>query len=153
MNTSTLSINVSINIDKIIAIDENNGYFKTKLTLVQTWVDKLLTYQNLKRKPSHNVLSNEDMDNIWTPVMVFENIEHEGAVKLTKKQDRIMIIPCPEFTFQIQKHDDHRNTRFLSSANKVSPGPTCQFLSVCLVVWLSVFPVFFFCLNDQAHFA
>ena len=36
---------------------------------------------------------------------------------------------------------------FLSSANKVSTGPTCQFLcvcvSVCLCVCLFVFPVFF----------
>ena len=36
---------------------------------------------------------------------------------------------------------------FLSSANEVSTGPTCQFLSVCLsvclFVCLSVFPVFF----------
>ena len=36
---------------------------------------------------------------------------------------------------------------FLSSANEVSTGPTCQkkfvCLSVCLFVCLSVFPVFF----------
>ena len=42
---------------------------------------------------------------------------------------------------------------FLSSANKVSTGPTCQFLYVCVLG----FPVFFFqgflCLNDQSHIA
>ena len=32
---------------------------------------------------------------------------------------------------------------FLSSANEVSTGPTCQFLSVCLCVCVCVFPVFF----------
>ena len=32
---------------------------------------------------------------------------------------------------------------FLSSANKVSTGPTCQFLSVCVCVCLCVFPVFY----------
>ena len=32
---------------------------------------------------------------------------------------------------------------FLSSADEVSTGPTCRFLSVCLSVCLFVFPVFF----------
>ena len=32
---------------------------------------------------------------------------------------------------------------FLSSANEVSTGSTCQFLSVCLFVCLCFFPVFF----------
>ena len=43
--------------------------------------------------------------------------------------------------------EQQKSSKFLSSANEVSTGPTCQFLSVCLsvclFVWLSVFPVFF----------
>ena len=120
MNTPTLSINVSINIDKIIDIDEKDGYFKTKLTLVQTWVDKQLTYQNLKRNPSYNVLSTDDMNNIWTPEMVFENIEHKEAVKYTIKPNKIMIIPRTEFTFQIEKHDDYRNIRLFKGSENTT---------------------------------
>ena len=45
---------------------------------------------------------------------------------------------------------------FLSSANEVSTGPTCQFGYVCLWFVCTVSGLFFqgfICLNDQAHFA
>ena len=61
------------------------------------------------------------MNNIWTPEMVFENIEHKEAVKYTMKPNKIMIIPRTDFTFQIEKHDDYRNIRlFKGSENTIS---------------------------------
>ena len=46
---TTLIMNISLNIEEIITIDENEGYFKIKQTLVRNWYNSQLTYQNLKR--------------------------------------------------------------------------------------------------------
>ena len=72
---STLVMNVSLTIDDIITIDENDGYFKTKITMERRWVNTQLTYQNLKRDVAKNKISKEDRDKMWVPWTVFENIE------------------------------------------------------------------------------
>ena len=53
-NDSKLMINVSLNIDDIITVDENNGFFKTKITMERKWINSRLTYLNLKRNPLKN---------------------------------------------------------------------------------------------------
>ena len=63
-NESTLTLNLSINIDEIITIDENNGYFKIKMTLARKWFNTQLTYQNLKRSMEMNTMSTEDIKSL-----------------------------------------------------------------------------------------
>ena len=69
-NESTLTMNVSINIDDIITIDENDGYFKIKMTLIRKWFNTQLTYQNLKRSMAKNKMSTEDY---------FKNVETQDS--------------------------------------------------------------------------
>ena len=76
-NELKLSLNTSIYIHKIIEINEIDGYFKTKLTLTRKWKNPQLTYQNLKRDPENNELSSEDMQKMWRPYFVFDNIEQQ----------------------------------------------------------------------------
>ena len=49
-NESKLVINISIHIDQIIRIDERNGYFKIKMTVIRSWYNSQLKFQNLKKK-------------------------------------------------------------------------------------------------------
>ena len=75
-NQTKLSIKVSINIDKIIDINENEGYFTTKYTLIRNWFNSQLTYQNLRRNPNKNKMSADDIKRMWRPWFVAENIRH-----------------------------------------------------------------------------
>lgn len=120
-NESTLTMNVSINIDEIITIDENDGYFKIKMTLTRKWFNTQLTYQNLKRRMAKNKMSTEDIARMWKPWTVLQNIEHVGEVKNTDKADIMAVIPHPEFKFERDDRTNIRNTRlFKGSENVIS---------------------------------
>ena len=115
-------MNVSLIIDDIITIDENDGFFKTKITMERRWLNTQLTYQNLKRDVADNRISKEDREKMWTPWTVFENIEHEGDLRYTDlQQDILRIIPHPEFRFEKSDRTNVRNTRlFKGSENVIS---------------------------------
>ena len=61
----TLLLNISIIIDDIITIDENNGYFKVKITFIRGWYNPLLQYQNLKRTTVNNAMTKDDVESMW----------------------------------------------------------------------------------------
>ena len=85
-NQSKLLIDISINIDKIIDIHENEGFFTAKMTLFRKWRNSQLTYQNLKRNPIKNKMSTDDIERIWKPYFVFENIRHNDYSKADRNR-------------------------------------------------------------------
>ena len=121
-NQTKLLINVSISIEKIIDINENEGYFTAKSTLIRKWHNSQLTYQNLKRNPSKNKLSTDDMKRMWTPWFVFENIQHTEDIKKTDQPYSMMIIPNQEFHFEMSDKTNFRNTRLFKGDENVIKG-------------------------------
>ena len=116
-----LMINISLDIDEIIAIDEHDGYFKIKMTLLRKWFNTQLTYQNLKQGVGKNEMSKDDIERMWKPFTVFENIEHADEEKMTQQPDIMMIIPNPEFKFKKDDRSNFRNTRlFRGDENVIS---------------------------------
>ena len=95
-NDSTLKMNISLTINDIISIDENGGYFKTKITLVRTWINTQLTYLNLKKNIAQNQMSSDDIRKMWRPWTVFENMEQLDDYKATDLNDIMIIIPRQE---------------------------------------------------------
>ena len=72
-NQTKLIVNLSIFIDKIININENNGYFKIKMRMVRTWYNPHLKFINLKRTAVKNLISSDDIKIMWIPWSVFHN--------------------------------------------------------------------------------
>ena len=118
-NDSTFLLNISINIDEIIAIDETEGFFKIKMTLIRDWINTQLTYQNLRRDSARNMLSKEDIKRMWVPYTVLENIEHEGEVKSSDKPLSIMIVANDDFSFKMDDRTNFRNTRLFEGDQNV----------------------------------
>ena len=114
-NDSTLIVNVSIIIDNIISINENDGIFKSTITLVRSWFDQFLIFQNLQRDMK-NKLSSKEMEEIWKPFTVSTNIEHVGDVKKTEAPDIMLIIPNKNFHFVKDDRTNFRNTRLFRGA-------------------------------------
>ena len=65
---------MSVELTKILKIDEVEGSFRTKLFLRRQWLDPQLSYRNLKKESRVNLLSPAEKETIWFPTMVFENI-------------------------------------------------------------------------------
>ena len=115
-----LSINYSINIDKIIEINEVDGYFKTKMTTVRKWLNSQLTYQNLKKDPTKNKISPDDMKKMWKPWFVVENIvETKDGIRPTDTPHIFMLYPNQEFNFQMDDKTNFRNTRLFKGDENV----------------------------------
>ena len=71
---SKVELNMSVEVTKILKIDEVEGSFRTKLFLRRHWLDPRLSYRNLKKERRLNKLSPSEAETVFFPNMVFENI-------------------------------------------------------------------------------
>ena len=118
-NETTLSIQTSIDIDEIIDIDENEGFFTAKFTIIRKWRNSQLTYQNLKRNPIKNKLSTNDFGRMWKPYVIFQNIRHRDDYKKTDVLDVLTIIPNQEFNFELSDRTQFRNKRLFKGDENI----------------------------------
>ena len=143
-NETRVLINVSIVIDKIIEINENEGFFTTKTTFIKRWHNSQLTYQNLKRNPSKNKMSTDDMERMWKSWIVFENIRHIEDYKKTDEKAIMTIIPSKEFNFKLSDKTNYRRTRLFNGEENVIEHQQ-QFT----VKWICDFDMRWYPFNNQ----
>ena len=65
-------------------MNERNHIIELKFQLTVEWFEYRATYQNLKTNKALNVLSSQELREIWIPYIIFEvNIffNHQGSVK------------------------------------------------------------------------
>ena len=111
-NETKLSLKLSIHINKIIEINEVEGYFKIKFTQIRKWLNSQLTYQNLKKDQNKNKISKKDYDRMWNPWLVYENIvDVKSDVNPIDIKDIFMIEPNQKFNFEMDDKTNFRNTR------------------------------------------
>ena len=84
-NLIKVPINVSIDILKILDINEVEGTFKVSFELHSSWVDDRLIYANLKRDTDLNTLTEQEKEDLWTPNIVFSNTESQDSVIKDRK--------------------------------------------------------------------
>ena len=109
---------VSVDLKRILKIDEIEGIFKVKFTLYTKWIDSRLTFQNLKKNPNLNVLQIERQMNIWTPTIIFENTE-QSQTSTNDKKSMIRILPEKDFTFTRSPKTEYRNTEYFEGAKNL----------------------------------
>ena len=76
-----VSIDISLDIEKILSIDEIEGIFSVAFQLHTVWFDKRLTFMNLKESSSLNTLTEVEKTDIWSPTIVFSNTKFKDKVK------------------------------------------------------------------------
>ena len=67
-----LGINVSTSLKTVIDLDERNHIIQLKFKLTLEWFEYRATYQNLKTNEALNVLSSEELREIWIPFIIFQ---------------------------------------------------------------------------------
>ena len=112
-----LSVNVSLSILDILQIDEMKETFTAKISLRREWMDRRLTYKNLKRENSNkNDLSTEEAESIWYPSVSINNVENKEKVKPTDIENHARVIPDQNFSYT---YKDNRHF-FKGSENKLT---------------------------------
>ena len=91
------------------------------MSIVRTWFNPQLKYLNLKRNEEYNQLSTNDINSMWVPWIVFENVENEHEVKKTGIKDKIKFIPNQGFLFTRSDKTYFQNTMiFEGSQNAIN---------------------------------
>ena len=112
-----LCVNVSLSILDILQIDEMKETFTAKISLRREWMDRRLTYKNLKRENSNkNDLSTKEAESIWYPSMSINNVENQEKVKPTDIEHHARVIPDQNFSYT-SKNNRHF---FKGSENKLT---------------------------------
>ena len=70
-----LGINVSTSLKTVIDLDERNHIIELKFQLTLEWFEYRATYQNLKTNKALNVLSSEELREIWIPFIIFKVLD------------------------------------------------------------------------------
>ena len=76
-SSSRAVVNISVNIKTIQEIDELESVFQVQFWLQMLWMDKRLTFFNLKQLQSSNTLTEEEKRQIWVLVLTFINTENQ----------------------------------------------------------------------------
>ena len=74
-------------------IIEEEKTFKVPFTLFLSWNDSRLDYTNLNEETGLNLLSEDEKEKIWKPVVIFTNTNEKHKTKVDSETD-----------IQIQKH-------------------------------------------------
>ena len=80
----------------IISVDLVNGLFKVKFDLTKYWTDPNVHFMNLKRTKKNFIL-HKDLAELWSPYVVFFNIESIERIEQSDRKSITYIEPNPSF--------------------------------------------------------
>ena len=80
-----IPVNISVDILKLLDIDEVSGAFKVSFKLHSTWFEPRIVYVNLKHDQDLNTLTEQEKKDIWSPDIVFANTESQDSVVIDRK--------------------------------------------------------------------
>ena len=83
-NGSKIPVDVytSIDIFKLVDINEEDYSIEIQLQISMVWRENRVTYQNLKANDSLNALTQEDIQRLWLPKVIYENTDQKDTTRL-----------------------------------------------------------------------
>ena len=77
-----VKVDVTIRLLKVMDIKEVDATIDLQFEIILEWVDDRLTYNNLKTKSSLNALTDEEIHNVWLPLIIYENTDQKETTRL-----------------------------------------------------------------------
>ena len=74
-------VRLSVDLLKILKIDEVAMLYKTQYSVNLEWLDPRITYYNLNENQGLNTLVEQEKDKIWTPKLIFDNTEEKTRTR------------------------------------------------------------------------
>ena len=76
------NISVSINILKLVDIDEYDYSIEIQFKISLHWAENRATYYNLKENENLNALIQNDIESLWLPIVIYENTDQKETTRL-----------------------------------------------------------------------
>ena len=109
-NSAQTNINLEVNIMDIINIEELEGIFEVKISIVSTWIDKRLSYQNLQDNEDINVI--DDCNSTWYPTYIFVNTNSDADRKVHGEKATFKVVPDYNFSYTISDFTESKRIRY-----------------------------------------
>ena len=77
-----VSINVTIKLLKMVDIDERDNTIDLQFEIILEWRDPRITYNNLKKDIFYNALTEDEVNMIWLPVLIYVNTDQKETTRL-----------------------------------------------------------------------
>ena len=90
-DSEKFDLSTSVEILNILSITEMEGKIRLTVRLILEWYDSRLTFLDLKSKTVLNKLEDTEFDLIWTPDIIFVNIEKKDFEYSVKSQVTIIM--------------------------------------------------------------
>ena len=88
---SLVLVNVSLEILTVSSFDPIESSFLPQFKVSLTWIDKRLSFSNLRNSSENNGLSPKKQEMIWIPAFIFENM-NDKMESIVDKRTRINVI-------------------------------------------------------------
>ena len=77
-----IHVNVSTSLMNVIEISEVNHIIRLKFGLTLEWYENRVDYHNLKQNEALNTLSDNELEDLWIPYIIFQNTDSNEAVTI-----------------------------------------------------------------------
>ena len=77
-----LPVKVSLTLQKVVAIEEGDYSISFKFKINLIWRENRVTYQNLKTDSTNNMLTQEEYNMLWLPLVIYWNTDQEETTRL-----------------------------------------------------------------------
>ena len=77
-----VSVNVSIDLLKIVRMEEVEHLIELQFEIILEWRDLRVTFHNLKHDSSLNALPDEKVQQLWLPLVIFANTDQKETTRL-----------------------------------------------------------------------
>ena len=67
---------------KVVAINEEDLSIELQFQINLEWKDNRISFNNLKKDPSLNALSEDDIKMLWLPLVVYTNTDQQETTRL-----------------------------------------------------------------------
>ena len=86
-----VKVNVSTILRNVIEISEVNHIIELKFDISLKWYENRAIYQNLKREEALNMMSDEELEALWIPYIIFENTDNDEAVSIEGIKTKVSV--------------------------------------------------------------
>ena len=141
-----LFINITFILQDILDVNEVDETFVTKVLIQREWFDNRLRYRNLKYDYYLNVLSEDDLDLIWYPKVVYHNIQHGEKIKRVSDVSHLVwnVIRNEDNRFQLGDISQPENSHlYEGSENKM------MMKKQYYIEWICVFSMVWYPFDSQ----
>ena len=69
-------------LQKVVAIEEVDYSISFKFMISMTWRENRVVYQNLKHDSTNNLLTQEEVNMLWLPLVIYWNTNQEETTRL-----------------------------------------------------------------------